>query len=467
MTGHIENGSSAQDEQVPADKEDSTTPFDAPGVTVGVSRASDSANLHEESEAWVLEHTAQLKETDRALGAARQRFFEVLEALPAYLILLTPDRRISFANRFFREHFGEVRDGHCYEYLFGRTEPCETCEAFLVLQTGAPHRWEWMGPDGRIYDIYDTPFVDTDGSPLIMEMGIDITEKKQVELELTGYRSRLEELVRERTDELEKANARLRLEIAERTKAEKELKAAYEREQHIAEVLQKAIIPTEPSIGEGYSISACYIPGLQEAEVGGDFYDVYRLGDDQVGILIGDVSGKGVEAASQAAATRNAVRALSYGLSSPASVLSRSNDVLCEMQPDGAFVTAYLAFLDEPTGTVTYASAGHPPSAILRSDSTVEFPAVGDLPLGIIKDHEYGQGEFQLRRGDYFILYTDGVEEASREGCLFGMPGIAEVARRCVGKTPQHIRDALLHEVRAWARGDLRDDAAIVVIKRL
>lgn len=109
----------------------------------------------------------------------RRQFDNVLDQLPAYLVLLSPDYRVPFANRFFEERFGKSEGRRCYEYLFNRTEPCEICETYTVLKTNAPHHWEWNGPDGRIYDIYDFPFKDIDGSPLIMEVGLDITTQKQ------------------------------------------------------------------------------------------------------------------------------------------------------------------------------------------------------------------------------------------------------------------------------------------------
>jgi PAS domain S-box-containing protein len=120
-------------------------------------------------------------QAEQAVEAERQRFNDVLEMLPVYVVLLTPDHHVPFANRFFRERFGESHGRRCFEYLFGRSEPCETCETYTVAKTNAPHNWEWTGPDGRIYDIYDFPFADTDGSPLIMEMGIDVTERKRAE----------------------------------------------------------------------------------------------------------------------------------------------------------------------------------------------------------------------------------------------------------------------------------------------
>jgi len=136
---------------------------------------------HDELETRVQERTAELEKASQSLADERQRFQDVLDMLPAYLVLLSPDYRVPFANRFFEERFGRSGGKRCFEYLFQRTEPCENCETYKVLKTGGPHRWEWTGPDGRNYDIYDFPFTDVDGSPLIMEVGLDITERKRAE----------------------------------------------------------------------------------------------------------------------------------------------------------------------------------------------------------------------------------------------------------------------------------------------
>lgn len=123
----------------------------------------------------------QRMRAEEALKAERERLNDVLETLPAYVCLLTPDYHMPFANRVFRELFGEAKGRKCFEFLFNRTEPCEICETYTVLKTNKAHRWEWTGPNGRNYDIYDYPFADTDGSQLILEMGIDVTEQKQAE----------------------------------------------------------------------------------------------------------------------------------------------------------------------------------------------------------------------------------------------------------------------------------------------
>ncbi len=138
-----------------------------------------TAELSTVNEELALEIADRIK-TAAVLNAERRRFNDVLQLLPAYLILLTPDYHVAFANRYFRERFGESHGKRCYEYLFNRTEPCEICESYKVFETNKPHHWEWKGPDGRNYSIFDYPFVDTDGSRLIMEMGIDITEEKRM-----------------------------------------------------------------------------------------------------------------------------------------------------------------------------------------------------------------------------------------------------------------------------------------------
>ncbi len=133
----------------------------------------------------------------------------VLEMLPVYLILLSPDYHVPFANRFFRERFGESHGKRCFEYLFGRTEPCEVCETYKVLKTMTPLEWRWTGPDGRNYHIFDYPFTDEAGTTLVMEVGIDITEHEQAREELRKARDGLEQRVAERTAELEAANREL------------------------------------------------------------------------------------------------------------------------------------------------------------------------------------------------------------------------------------------------------------------
>jgi PAS domain S-box-containing protein len=116
-----------------------------------------------------------------AVEVERRRLFDVLETMPAMVCLLTPDYHIAFANRAFRDKFGESHGRHCYEYCFGLAEPCEFCESYDVLKSGQPHHWEVTGPDGSVIEAHDYPFTDVDGSPLILEMDLDVTVRVRAE----------------------------------------------------------------------------------------------------------------------------------------------------------------------------------------------------------------------------------------------------------------------------------------------
>lgn len=144
---------------------------------------------HEELEMRVEERTGDVLQALQTLNKERQRLYDVLETLPIMVCLLTPDYHVAFANRAFRESFGEAEGRPCYDYCFGRPEPCEFCQTFKVFETNEPHHWEINTPDGRIIDAHDYPFADIDGSSLILGMNIDVTEQRRAE----ENRIRLEE----------------------------------------------------------------------------------------------------------------------------------------------------------------------------------------------------------------------------------------------------------------------------------
>ncbi len=134
-------------------------------------------------------------QAEARIQAERQQLYKVLDTLPVYVLLLDANYRVPFANRFFESRFGKSEGRRCHEYLFDRNEPCENCESYKPLKTGRPHHWYWTGPDQRDYDIYDFPFTDTDGTTMILEMGIDITESKKAEAQIHIERQRLFEVL--------------------------------------------------------------------------------------------------------------------------------------------------------------------------------------------------------------------------------------------------------------------------------
>lgn len=133
----------------------------------------------------VEERTQELRASLEALSKERQRFYDLLETLPVMICLLTPDHRVPFANRAFRERFGKSQGRRCYEFCWNQTEPCSFCESHKPFETGRPHRWECRSPDGKtIISAFDVPFTDVDGSPMVLEMDLDITEQRQLEEQL-------------------------------------------------------------------------------------------------------------------------------------------------------------------------------------------------------------------------------------------------------------------------------------------
>jgi PAS domain S-box-containing protein len=139
----------------------------------------------EELELRVQERTRELRQALETLSKERQQFNNVLEALPVMVRLLTPDYHVAFANRALREKLGEAQGRHCYEYCFGSDKPCHFCESHIPFKTGKPHRWEVTLSDGQtIISTYDVPLTNVDGAPMVLEVGIDISEQRQLEEQL-------------------------------------------------------------------------------------------------------------------------------------------------------------------------------------------------------------------------------------------------------------------------------------------
>jgi len=257
--------------------------------------------------------------------------------------------------------------------------------------------------------------------------------------------------------------------VREQVEFEERREELYQREHHIAEMLQSALIPSEiPSALLGCRIATRYQPALQEAEVGGDFYDVFELGDGKVGVLIGDVAGKGLLAAMRVSAARYTIRSYALHDPTPATVVCQANQALSMDEAPGftGFVTAFFAVIDAKSRTVTYANAGHEPPVVLRSDRRVEELPAGGRAFGIsVAGCDYDQATATLGAGDTLILVTDGVTEARTGRAIWGKQGMSEHLSVAEERSPDAIADGLLQAAISFAGGGLHDDAAIVVVQ--
>ncbi|HWQ47843.1 MAG TPA: PAS domain S-box protein [Methanosarcina sp.] len=162
----------------------STQLLDSQGKYIGNMSMHSDITQRKKAEEELKRKSKELEKRNQETINERQRLYNVLDTLPAMIILLTPDYHVAFANRRFRKKFGDPGGRHCYEYYFGFTQPCEFCESHKVLETGQPHHWEVSGPDGSYYDAYNLPFTDVDGSPMILEMDIDVTDQRKAEEKL-------------------------------------------------------------------------------------------------------------------------------------------------------------------------------------------------------------------------------------------------------------------------------------------
>lgn len=189
---------------------------------------------------------------------------------------------------------------------------------------------------------------------------------------------------------------------------------ALAREHRVADTLQRALLPESLPQGARVNASAAYLPGTQEAIVGGDWYDVFDLPDGRMAFSIGDVAGHGLHAAVVMGEVRQAFRAAAVNPKSPSLVLERANTIV-NMRSDTAIVTAIFGILDRETSTVTYAVAGHPPPILATRGGTAQTLPARGIPLGVADSVFTQDWTFTLPPGSLFALYTDGLTEHSRD----------------------------------------------------
>lgn len=241
----------------------------------------------------------------------------------------------------------------------------------------------------------------------------------------------------------------------------------YEAERDIADRLQDALLLLPDDL-PGVRFAHSYHSASEAARVGGDFYDLFELGQDLVGITIGDVAGKGLDAAILTSLVKNAIRAHASDVgASPARVLTRANDVVFRQTPHEVFVTVFFAMLDRSDGRLIYANAGHTSAVIIRAEGVNAFlHATGPL-LGAFQEVAYKQSDAFLDPQDVLFLYTDGLTEARRQGELLGEERLFELLWGMRRQEPAETVRSVIEEVLDFSGGQLNDDLALLAIQRL
>jgi len=261
-------------------------------------------------------------------------------------------------------------------------------------------------------------------------------------------------------DEVTHALEAQRRAIAE--KAEFERRLAQELE--IAKQVQARLFPqTLPPLRTLEYAGTC----IQARKVGGDYYDFLDLGQERLGFVIGDISGKGIAAALLMANLQANLRSqCAIAVDQPQRFLRSVNQLFCENTPDGSFATLFFAEYDDNAGRLRYANCGHLSALLLRSDNTLERLESTATVLGVFREWDCTIGECRLRAGDTLALYTDGITESyDAEKEEFGEGRLIEALRRNCGLSPQCSMDAIVAEVQKFSPQEQHDDITLIIAK--
>jgi PAS domain S-box-containing protein len=240
----------------------------------------------------------------------------------------------------------------------------------------------------------------------------------------------------------------------------------YEREHAVSQTLQASLLPRALPEVPGLDLAARLEAGARGVEVGGDFYDAFAISDDVWGIAIGDVCGKGVDAAALTALARHTVRAAAHAQDSPAAVLEALNRAVLDENRPGQFLTAVFARLTPLADggfRLTLACGGHPPPVVVDAHGEPRELSVTGTLLGVIDDPQIADATLDLQPGDALLLYTDGLTEASAPAHTLTTPEVAELLARVRRETAAQTAQGALASALKAGGGASRDDIAVLV----
>lgn len=238
----------------------------------------------------------------------------------------------------------------------------------------------------------------------------------------------------------------------------------------VASEIQQAILPRMfppfPEEAANMDIAASMNAAK---DVGGDFYDFFRIDDDHIGIVIADVSGKGVPAAIFMAVSRTLIRATGIRGVSPAECMTYSNGLLAKESANGMFVTVFYGIFNIRTGEMTYTNAGHNPPYLMKTDGSVTaLPLSKDIAAGVIDDYQYQEETIHMDHGDTLMLYTDGVTEATDlDYNVYGEERVEQLLGGLTKASCQQIIDTVRADVKTFVgEAEQSDDITLLAVRR-
>jgi sigma-B regulation protein RsbU (phosphoserine phosphatase) len=258
-----------------------------------------------------------------------------------------------------------------------------------------------------------------------------------------------------------------------------------EQELDTARSIQESLLPHRMPVVPGFEVAASSVPSRQ---VGGDYFDFVDLADGRLGVVVGDVSGKGIPAALLMANLQAALQGQVIHPGTVAQTMGRINDLMVRASGTAMYATFFYGVLDRITGTFAYSNAGHEPPLLLRSNGTLDRLEVGGIPIGMLPGAVWEEARATIGAGDLLVLFTDGIteamgpmvlpvgslpgggdgadEEEDPEPDFFGSERLIEMVRGCAGKTALEVRDAILAAVATFTRGEPQSDDMTLVVLR-
>jgi len=241
------------------------------------------------------------------------------------------------------------------------------------------------------------------------------------------------------------------------------VKEALEREVEIAREVQRELLPRSVPLVRGLEIAGICIPAIG---VGGDYYDYLPLQDERIGLVIADVSGKGIPAALLMAGLQASVRSLALPGVSPCEVNRRLNDMLHQSTSASRYATLFFALYDPADRSLQYSNAGHFPPIHIGAQGAA-YLSQGGLPIGLMPGSLYGEGRRELGLGDLLALYTDGVVETpDADGEEFGNARLVEILTRHQDVPLPDLLSRVIDAVNRWSGGGLPHDDVTLVLAR-
>ena len=239
----------------------------------------------------------------------------------------------------------------------------------------------------------------------------------------------------------------------------------YQHQKEFADTMQRSLLPRSQPELPGLELGAIY-EASAVVDVGGDLYDYLELADGRLAVVLGDVTGHGIDAAADMAMAKFVFRSLAREHPDPGGFLTAANEVVCSEIATGKFITMLFLTVDPASGELKCAGAGHPRPRLVLPDGSVQGLDATGLALGIEPGQVYDEVATMLDSGSLVVVYTDGVVEARRDGELYGADRLDAILSEYRDRPADQIARTVIEDCRSWAHGKLADDCALVVLKR-